>query len=25
FALVKAAVARGGARGVRKVTGSWPA
>jgi TRAP-type C4-dicarboxylate transport system permease large subunit len=25
FALVKAAIARGGARGVRKVTGSWPA
>jgi hypothetical protein len=25
YALVKAAVARGGARGVRKLTGSWPA
>jgi hypothetical protein len=25
FALVKAAVARGGAQGVRKLTGTWPA
>jgi TRAP-type C4-dicarboxylate transport system permease large subunit len=25
FALVKAAITRGGARGVRRLTGSWPA